>query len=378
LTSLHFCTSDSWGGLELYAATLMIELSKVGVNIIAICKPGSKIYEHLSAHNIKCESMPGYDKLNFAAVKRIKSLITEHDAKVLHVHFHRDIWPASMALRSDNKRKLYLSIYMGVGRKKDILHRWIYSRVNGVFTSSRELNSRLPELYPINKERIHYLPYGRTISDYSIDPVNRAEIRSRHGFSEDETVVGTMIRIDPGKGVMDFVKSIALLDPKIRKKVKYLIVGEPTRKASSIPGESPYERNSEVYYREILAFILKNDLNDTIIFTGYKEDAIGYLSAMDIFVFPSRDELYSLVVLEAMCLRLPIVAAKAGGNISQIEDDRSGLLYEVADSGDLARKLTRYIESPELRKEHGEEARRFVEKEHTMKEIINRLLLFYV
>jgi glycosyltransferase involved in cell wall biosynthesis len=377
LTSLHFCTSDSWGGLELYAATLMIELRNNGVDVIAICKPGSRIQQYLSANNINCEPLPSYRKIDFASIKRIKFLIAKHDIKVLHVHFHRDIWSASIALRSDTKRKLYLSIYMGVGRKRDIFHRWVYSRVDGVFTSSRELNSRLHELYPINKEKIHYLPYGITIDNYSVDPVKRTEIRSRHGFSVNDIVVGTMIRIDPGKGVMDFVKSITLLDPKFYKNVKYFIVGEPTRKASSIPGESPFEKHSEAYYREILAFILENNLNDKVVFTGYKEDAIGYLGAMDIFVFPSRDELYSLVVLEAMCLRLPIVAARAGGNISQIEDDKSGLLYNVADSDDLATELTRYIESPELRREHGNEARRFVEKEHSMKEIISRLMLFY-
>jgi glycosyltransferase involved in cell wall biosynthesis len=187
-----------------------------------------------------------------------------------------------------------------------------------------------------------------------------------------------MIRIDRGKGVMDFVKSMKLLDANIRKKVKYLVVGEPTRKATSTPGHSPYEENAEVYYGEILQYTLNNSLNETILFAGYKEDAIGYLGAMDIFVFPSRDELYSLVMLDAMCLRLPVVAARAGGNVYQIEDEKSGLLYNVSDSKDLAAKLTRYIESPDLRKQHGEAARLFVEKEHSMKEIIARLMLFYV
>jgi glycosyltransferase involved in cell wall biosynthesis len=356
----------------------MIELSKTGVNVIAVCKPGSKIQQYLAAHNIPCESLPGYGKIDFASIKKIKALISLHDVTVLHVHFHRDIWLASMALRKDTKRKLYLSIYMGVNRKRDIFHRWIYSRVDGVFTSSRDLNSRLHELYPINKEKIHYLPYGRIVTEYAIDPAVRAEIRVRYGISEDDIVVGTMIRIDRGKGVMDFVKSLKLLDANIRKKVKYIVVGEPTRKATSVPGQSPYEENAEVYYGEILQYTLNNNLNETVLFAGYKEDAIGYLGAMDIFVFPSRDELYSLVMLDAMCLRLPVVAARAGGNLYQIEDEKSGLLYNVSDSGDLAAKLTRYIESPELRKQHGEAARLFVEKEHSMKEIIARLMLFYV
>jgi D-inositol-3-phosphate glycosyltransferase len=356
----------------------MIELNRSGVNVVAVCRSGSKLHQFLSSRDIKCEFLPNNRKISLAGIRKIKSLIALHDIKVVHVHFHRDIWPASMALRNDPKRKLYLSIYMGVGKKRDLLHRWIYSRVDGVFTSSRELNSRLPDLYPVNKEKIHYLPYGRNVSNYTIDPLMRAEIRSRHGFSENDIVVGTMIRIDPGKGILDFVKSFVNLNTKLRRNVKFIIVGEPTRRASSIPGESPYEKHAEAYYRELLAFVLNNNLKDVVTFTGFKDDSVGYLSAMDIFVFPSRDEFYSLVVLEAMCMRLPIVAARAGGNTAQIVDGKSGLLYTVADSIDLAAKLTQYIESPELRKTHGEEARRFVETEHAMNEVVSRLKLFYV
>ena len=114
-----------------------------------------------------------------------------------------------------------------------------------------------------------------------------------------------------------------------------------------------------------------------IFLAGFQSDLIGYLSAMDIFVFPSRDEMYSLVVLDAMCMGLPVVAARAGGNIRQIDDGTSGLLYEVGDSKDLAAKLTRYLQDPALRRQHGTAARKFVEERHSMKDTVKELLRFY-
>ncbi|MFI5250952.1 MAG: glycosyltransferase family 4 protein [Bacteroidota bacterium] len=377
MTSIHFCSSDSWGGLELYAATLMIELNKAGVNVIAVTKPNSKIHQFLSARGIQCEFLPGYGKIDIGAVKTVQLLIKRYKVQVVHVHFHSDVWIASIAVRKDRRTKLYLSIYMGVGKKRDIFHRWIYSRVDGIFSSSLDLNSRLHTLYPVNKEKIHYLPYGRIVDDYVIDSTKREEIRTRHRINPDDLVAGTMVRIDTGKGVIDFIKSFMYLSEADRTKLKFLIVGEPTRKATQVTGESPFESHSENYYREMIDYVNRNNLSEKIIFTGYQDDTIGYLSAMDIFVFPSRDELYSLVVLDAMCMHLPVVAARAGGNLKQITDGVNGMLFNVADSSDLAAKLTCYIASPVLRQEHGNAARRFVEKEHSMKQIVNRLMLFY-
>jgi len=59
ISSLHFCTSDSWGGLELYACTLMSELKNAGVNVFAVCKSKSKIEKYLIDHEIPYSCIPG-------------------------------------------------------------------------------------------------------------------------------------------------------------------------------------------------------------------------------------------------------------------------------------------------------------------------------
>lgn len=296
---------------------------------------------------------------------------------MLHVHFHRDIWNASLAVRRMRDRRLYLSIYMGVPEKNDLLHRYIYRRVDRIFTSSEELNRRLPDLYPIPAEKIEFLPYGRRMEEYTRIAERRGRIRARIGVAPDELLVGTMVRIDPGKGVMDFVRSISYLPSTVRANVRYLIVGEPTRKSRARPGESRFEERSEAYLREIERFIERENVQGKIFLAGFQDDLIGYLDAMDIFVFPSRDELYSLVVLDAMAMGLPVVASRAGGNIAQIQEGRSGLLYTVGDSNDLAGQIARYLTNPALRSDHGRCARAFVEQQHEMGTMISRLTSFY-
>jgi glycosyltransferase involved in cell wall biosynthesis len=377
VTCLHFCTSKAWGGLELYACTLMVELKNAGCTVLGVCAPNSKVDQFLTEHNIKTIHLPSQGVVSVSSIGTLKSVIKENNVDVLHVHFHKDIWNASFAVRSNSRKKLFLSIYMGVSSKNDILHRYIYKRVDAIFTSSLEMNYRLPELYPVPSSKIHFLPYGRYIDHYEHDEKKRTEIRAKYGIEPDEILVGTMVRIDPGKGAMDFARSFSYIDPKLRSKIKFLIVGEPTRKGRAKPNEPQFEEHCEAYRRELEAYVAAEGLSERILLSGFQNDLVGYLSAMDVFVFPSRDELYSLVVLDAMCMGLPVVAARAGGNLQQIEDGVNGLLYNVADSKDLAMKLMQYAQHPAVRKQHGKIARAFVEQRHSMTNTIQQLLQFY-
>ena len=377
MTTLHFCTSESWGGLELYASTLISELQKSGCTSIAVCKPGSKVEDFLLQRGIECIHLPNYSKLSFSSLRFVSEFLTGRRIDVIHVHFHKDIWIPSMVLRNDRNRRLFLSVYMGVFSKNDILHRWIYGRVNAIFTSSHRLNAILPERYPVPKEKIHYLPYGRNLGRYRVDPLRRSAVRRQYGVRDDEILVGTMVRIDPGKGALDFARSFSYLEPSLQTKVKYIVVGEPTRMSRSRPGESPYEPGCVAYLQKITSFIEQANVSDKIVLAGFQEDVVGYLSAMDVFVFPSRDELYSLVMLDPMAMRLPVVAANAGGNLEQISDGHNGALYAVGDSEDLAKQVECYANDARLRERHGNAARQFVEQHHTMETTMKALLQYY-
>ncbi|HTK81774.1 MAG TPA: glycosyltransferase family 4 protein [Bacteroidota bacterium] len=377
MTALHFCTSESWGGLELYASTLISELQKSGCTSIAVCKPHSKVEAFLLERGVECIHLPNYSKVSFSSLRFVNELLNRRKIEVVHVHFHKDIWIPSMALRNDRHCRLFLSVYMGVFSKNDILHRWIYRRVNAIFTSSHRLNAILPERYPVPKEKIHYLAYGRRLERYRTDSLRRSALRRHYGVREDELLVGTMVRIDPGKGALDFARSFSYLEPSLQSKVKYIIVGEPTRMSRSRTGESPYEPGCVAYLQEINSFIEQSTLSGKILMAGFQEDVVGTLSAMDVFVFPSRDELYSLVMLDAMAMQLPVVAANAGGNLEQVSDGATGLLYEVGDSKALAKQVECYAQDAGLRKRHGSAARQFVESHHDMETTINQLVQYY-
>ena len=79
-------------------------------------------------------------------------------------------------------------------------------------------------------------------------------------------------------------------------------------------------------------------------FAGYRfgEDLARYLSAADVFVFPSRTDTFGLVMLEAMACGTPVAAYPVTGPIDVVENGVSGCLDEdIAAAARAALALSR-------------------------------------
>ena len=83
----------------------------------------------------------------------------------------------------------------------------------------------------------------------------------------------------------------------------------------------------------------------------------------DIFAYPTRQDAFPLVILEAMNFGLPIISTKEGAIPEIIENGITGFIIEKGDSKDLAAKLEILIENESLRKLLGDAAKeKFLQK----------------
>ncbi len=67
-----------------------------------------------------------------------------------------------------------------------------------------------------------------------------------------------------------------------------------------------------------------------VVFAGYRygEELARYLSAADVFVFPSRTDTFGIVLLEAMACGTPVAAFPVAGPLDVVEQGVSGCLHE--------------------------------------------------
>ncbi len=363
--------------MELYVCTLIAALSKLGWRPIVLCVPGSKTDEFLREHGIETVPAAKSGYFNFADILRVRRLIRRRGVTVIHSHTRFDIWTASFAVRGFPRVKLFHSVYMNVAPKRDALHRWIYGRVEGIFSSSEIINKEITERYPVPVERVHLLRYGVEMREFINDESQRNTLRSALRIGADELLYGMMGRIDAQKGVREFAESYMLLPEEICDRVKYIIIGEPTLLRTESDGSHTYEPESEACDKNISAFIAKHALEKKILRVGFQKNFIPYLNAMDVFVLPSYAEMYSLSVIDAMAMGLPVIGTKAGGTEEQLAGGARGILIEPKSAASIARGVERYAAEPVLRAAHGAEGRKFAREQHSMANTIARLSGFY-
>lgn len=160
------------------------------------------------------------------------------------------------------------------------------------------------------------------------------------------------------------------------KKVNILIEALPYIKKSQpfhvvIEGKGQQMENLEI-------LVQKLGLQNKISFLGYiEEKELSTLySLATVFVMPSTAELQSLVTMEAMALGLPVIGAKAGALPYLIKPDENGFLFEPDNPVDLAQKLQKILENPDMQKRMGKKSFELI-KEHDINNVIKKMEELY-
>lgn len=207
-----------------------------------------------------------------------------------------------------------------------ILRRF-YNRCNALVAPSESMAAVLREQGMNDDISI----WSRGVDRAVFDPSRRdLEWRREHGIADDEVAVGFLGRLVMEKGLDVFSDTIAELHKRgVAHKV--LVVGEGPAKA----------------------FFAEHVPN--AIFVGFQGGAaLGKaVASMDLLLNPSVTETFGNVTLEAMASGVPVVAARATGSTSLVNDGVTGRLVEPGNVSDFADVLAEYIADPDLRRAHG-------------------------
>jgi glycosyltransferase involved in cell wall biosynthesis len=81
----------------------------------------------------------------------------------------------------------------------------------------------------------------------------------------------------------------------------------------------------------------------------------------DVFVLPTRADVYSLASLEAMAMRVPVITTGVGGIGEIVVDGENGFIIHSHSEDAIARPLAMLLSDPELRRRMGQSGRKRVE-----------------
>jgi glycosyltransferase involved in cell wall biosynthesis len=95
----------------------------------------------------------------------------------------------------------------------------------------------------------------------------------------------------------------------------------------------------------------------SISFLGYQSEPLAVMATADVFVHPTYHEGFSVALVEAGMLGLPIIATNVGGNVEIIDDSHTGLLVPVKNTVALSQAMRRLASDTSLRQTIGQAAR---------------------
>lgn len=167
--------------------------------------------------------------------------------------------------------------------------------------------------------------------------------------------------IQPTKGQDQLVKAVGLLSDEIKKRIRIDLYGEA------------YKDYESYLNKQILQYRLQGIVK----FCGYCSNIPAKLSEYDIGIVCSKAEGFGRVTVEYMMAELLVIASDTGANPELIQDDVDGMLYSYGDSRQLAEKIEKIVNDPELIPQYGKAARTNAVNKFSMQRHVSEVYSVY-
>ena len=182
----------------------------------------------------------------------------------------------------------------------------------------------------------------------------KGTFRRKFGIGKDEKIVLFLARIHPIKGVDLLVRAFYELT-KIRSDVRLVIAG---------PDEN--------FLPQVLKEIENFGIMDKVVITGplYGKDKFAAYMDADIYVLPSRYEIFAISILEACSCGTPVIVTENQGIVNFIK----GNAGEVVPFRwqEFSRSMEKLLSDDKLRAEYGRRAEKMVKEIFSWDKVIEQ------
>jgi glycosyltransferase involved in cell wall biosynthesis len=310
-------------------------------------------------------------KLFFYLIKNRRSF------DLIHLHTKTDaLYAAALFSRLFRKKMIMEMTLMGADdaitiRTKDHF-RWLkfflFSHLDGYVAISKALY----EAYiaaGLSEKKIRIITQG-VDTDRFRPAEDKKGLRKKLGLPLDGIIISFVGSFIERKGGDILTSAFARLKPKMNN-VHLVIVGRYRFDEEKEPERADFSK-------QILAEIERLCLKDNIIFVGAKDNVEEYLTASDIFLFPSRKEGFGTAIIEAMaCLLPPVISAMPGISEEIVTDGEDGIIVTGENPEGFAEAVIGLALDEKLRRNMGGKARDKAASRFSLDMIAERYIKFY-
>jgi glycogen synthase len=227
------------------------------------------------------------------------------------------------------------------------MYSWSHRQADRVIATDACTQDDLPRYLGVDQDRVVVIPSAIDVDECLrwVDDGVRSDLRSRFELEKHDPVIVSVSRLERNKGYHVMLDALAMARDVLGDRWRWLLVGQGKEEAA---------------LREQAA---RSGFGDHVVFVGRLDDAElhSLYEEADLFVHPTLYEGSSLVTLEAMIHRLPVIATAAGGIPDKVFPGRNGLLVPPGDTDALAHALRTALDLRGQWRRWGEESVRIVE-----------------
>jgi len=320
---LELCMSPDLGGLELYMVRAAKAL-KDEFDVISIINKNGKLeeyYEDGENNFIALEKKSNL--LMFGVAKQLAKIIDEKSVDIIHMHWTKDIPFVVVAkLLSKRKPQIAQTRNMTMTRfKDDFYHRFLYKNIDLMLPVTYQVKEQLEKFIPQDiRPKIEVLYMGSDKPSLLGD-AELIAFKEQIGLNSTHFNVGMVGRINEAKGQHLLIKALSCIKDET---VEAYFVGHEMK---------------EGYIQELKSLAEKLNVSSRVHFLGFMKNPHHFFQACDAIVIASKRETFGLVVIEAMQAKTAVIGSNSGGVVEIIDDEKTGLLFEMGNYENLATKI---------------------------------------
>ncbi|NVO31110.1 glycosyltransferase family 4 protein [Hymenobacter lapidiphilus] len=334
------CLSESWGGLELNTARFAGWMQARGWPVQVITRANSPLAARAAELGLPVVTLENpWKALDVSAAGRLAASLRAFGTRALLISRNGDLGLAVLCKRLFlPEMPLVYQQHMQLGlAKRGLVHTLRYRALAAWLAPLPGLARQVLEKTRLAPEKLHVVPLGVELEKFADEQLTTAEARRRLNLTlpKDAVLLGLIGRLDDGKGQDFVVEALAALRQHFPQ-LHLLLVGEPTRNEGNTYADALQSRIQEL------------GLTDVVHLRGFTPQPEVAYRALDISITASTNETYGMVTIEALAAGRPVLGAAAGGTRELLDDNRTGLLFELRDHTSFGAALARLLQEPGL------------------------------
>jgi len=231
-----------------------------------------------------------------------------------------------------------------------------YKQADKIVAVTQGIKDEIKKLHSIPDEKIVVIENGANTDLFK--PMHQEKAKKELKLEEKKNYICFVGNLAPWQGVEFLIQSAPLI-LKESTHTKFLIIGDGPMK------------------EELIDLAEQMAVSDKFIFTGVVpyEEVPKYINASDICVVykkPLKSGYSPLKLYEYMACEKPVIASRVEG-FEILEENHAGILVEPENPKELAKAIIKLLKDERLRRELGENGRKYVTKNHSWEAVARRV-----